>query len=627
MPMLNALHAKLPSWKHIRTPSVVLHWIRQGVPLIFKEPGGPSTCHHNNPHFSIQERFFIRKELKDLVQRSMIQKVNYVPHCVSPIKCVPKKNKKLRLITDLRFVNNSIDAPKFQLDGINSLAEYVEHNDQFISLDLKDGFFHVPVDENYWKYLGFCFENQYYVWCVLPFGLCCSPYYFYKVLRPVINYLREHNVRCLIYVDDCLVAAHPHSILEQRELVIKTFQDLGFTINFEKSCTTPSNRVTYIGYIIDSIGRDNTPWLYMTQAKIRKLKKDITRCLESNRIRARQLAKIAGQAIAMSRAILPGKLKLRSIYSLLGAKSSWSDILSINSECARDLRWWLNNIDGWNGSPLRLPSIDCQIWTDASGSGWGCVLKDQYASGKWDRWAYSKHINYKELLTVLLAVKSFGEQIKGRHLQVLTDSITAAAYINNMGGPVQELSDLAEIIWGQVLAKDLVISCKHISGCINTEADRLSRLSPQYEWTLNPNLFQVIDHMWGPHTIDRFASYSTSQLTRYNSRFLDPATCGVDALAQSDWGIENNFVNPPFRMLDKVMDIIMKQRAWATVIAPKWTGQIWYQKLRRMLVGVPFRIHMNSQTMLQMGTIAEPIKNSKWKIFAWRLYGGKSFQV
>jgi hypothetical protein len=624
--MQNPLRDKIDNWRKIDVSNNILEWIDRGVPLQFADSKLLPPYNSHNNKFSKEERIFIRRELNGLIAKSVVQKVPSRPWCVSPIKCVPKKNNKLRLITDLRFVNSFIQPPKFQLDGVNTVAEYVEANDKFISLDLKDGFFHIPVHADYWKYLGFSFENEYYVWCVLPFGLCCSPYYFHKVLRPVITFIRSQNIRCSIYVDDCLVAAPDLYICDHRDFVIDTFEDLGFTVNYNKSCLTPCTTISYIGYIIESQSSDGRPWLSMTHAKVTKLKKDISRCLAVGYIGARQLAKIAGQAISMSRAILPGKLKLRSLYALLGSKKSWSDTLNLTVDCAKDLRWWLNHIDSWNGSPLRLPPVDTQIWTDASGSGWGCVLNNSFASGTWDPWAYSQHINYKELLTVLLALRSFGDRVRGQHLQVLTDSVTAAAYINNMGGPIQNLSELSEVIWTEVLAKNLIISCKHIRGVTNTTADMLSRLSTQYEWKLNPYYFQVIDQMWGPHTIDRFASYSTAQLPRYNSRFLDPATVGVDALAQTNWCKENNFVNPPFRLLDKVLDLVIRQKAWATIIAPKWTGQIWYQKLRSVLMCPPLRIHMNRRTMTQMGSIAEPTKNPRWKIFAWRIYGGKDSQ-
>ena len=55
--------------------------------------------------------------------------------------------------------------------------------------------------------------------------------------------------------------------------------------------------------------------------------------------------------------------------------------------------------------------------------------------------------------------------------------------------------------------------------------------------------------MFGPHTVDRFASVSTALLPAYNSRFADSFLAGVDAQGQTDWGGQNNWVNPPFRLI------------------------------------------------------------------------------
>ncbi len=91
------------------------------------------------------------------------------------------------------------------------------------------------------------------------------------------------------------------------------------------------------------------------------------------------------------------------------------------------------------------------------------------------------------------------------------------------------------------------------------------------EWKLHPRMFLIIDNLWGPHTMDRFAAANNTQLSHYISHFLDPLAVGMDALAQQDLAEENNYVNPPFCMLTQVLDIIQNQKAYATVIAP--TGQ------------------------------------------------------
>ena len=74
----------------------------------------------------------------------------------------------------------------------------------------------------------------------------------------------------------------------------------------------------------------------------------------------------------------------------------------------------------------------------------------------------------------------------------------------------------------------------------NQHADKLSRRASPYEWMLHPQLFRYLDNVWGPHSIDRFASMTSTQLPNYNSLWFDPLTGGVDALSQTDWADHNN---------------------------------------------------------------------------------------
>ena len=41
----------------------------------------------------------------------------------------------------------------------------------------------------------------------------------------------------------------------------------------------------------------------------------------------------------------------------------------------------------------------------------------------------------------------------------------------------------------------------------NQQADLISRIIDDDDWSLHPDLFKMLDTKWGPHTIDRFASY------------------------------------------------------------------------------------------------------------------------
>ena len=82
-----------------------------------------------------------------------------------------------------------------------------------------------------------------------PFGLSCSPNYFYKVLRPVITYLRSLCIRVSVFVDDVLLADVAASITDSTDFLLHTLSDLGFTINFEKSHLSHTNTIKYLSIL------------------------------------------------------------------------------------------------------------------------------------------------------------------------------------------------------------------------------------------------------------------------------------------------------------------------------------------------------------------------------------------
>ena len=216
------------------------------------------------------------------------------------------------------------------------------------------------------------------------------------------------------------------------------------------------------------------------------------------------------------------------------------------------------------------------MFTDTSHLGWGAVSGLKEAAGPWNLRMSLEHSNYQELMVVLMALKSFGPSMKEKSIQILSDNVTTVAYINHLGGPNSDLTDIAKAIWKEAYELQIFISAKHLQGWLNCHADVLSRLSHQYEWQLHPKLFHLLDPIWGRHIIDHFATMNTTQLPKYNSRFLDPFSSGIDALAQQDWDTNNNFINAPFRLIPKILSIIKLYKAEATIISPHWPAQPWF---------------------------------------------------
>lgn len=612
---------KTAAWQQIGAPSHVIDWITNGVPIIGRGECDIQSFELENSQLGYNKVNFVHDEIERLLQIDAIEKCVYKPKCVSPINVVAKRQGKHRLVIDLRRLNTACDSPRFTNEDIRTVKSLIKKGDKLATVDLSDGFLHVPVHKNYRDLLGFRWQNVYYRYKKLPFGLCLSPFYFAKIIRPIIQYLRSHGIRVVAFVDDFLLMSKGSTFTDHCDLLIQTLEDLGWNINLEKSSIMPKTSIVYLGHKVTSEGLSGFPEIAITSERIRKLKRALRITLSKSSLTARRLASITGQCVAMSQVILPAKLLLRASYRLLRQRQSWDSLLEISPEVTAEMTWWLQYVSDWNVCPVVVRPIEMQLITDASHIGWGATLEGRRASGQWNKRLSRQSSNFREIMAILMALQAFKEIIRNKSVQVLTDNITALAYISNKGGPVAELTNIACAIWNLCCAVNIHIQIGHIKGLRNVEADFLSRIIDNYNWRLHPKLFQMIDNMFGPHTIDRFASGINTQLTRFNSRFWEPHTEGIDALSQQNWGTEMNFVNAPFRLIPRILDIIKTQQAEATIIAPVWPGQYWFHRLTQMTVALPLRIPNSRQAIRFMGATPEPLRNRKWKIYAWRVSG------
>jgi hypothetical protein len=74
----------------------------------------------------------------------------------------------------------------------------------------------------------------------------------------------------------------------------------------------------------------------------------------------------------------------------------------------------------------------------------------------------------------------------------------------------------------------------------NEKADYISRLIDHEDWEVSGKIFDLMNGLWGPFTIDRFANFNNKKLNRYNSLYWNPGSEAIDAFSQN-WQYENNW--------------------------------------------------------------------------------------
>ncbi len=168
----------------------------------------------------------------------------------------PQKDSGLRLNLDLRLLNyadrKGNSGWNFSIFETDFLAICLE--DWFMSLDLKDAYFHIQVALHHRRFLRFAFEGVAYQYKVLPFGLSLAPRTFTRCMNEAFSPLRQIGIRILNYLDEWLNLAQLQAVLtSHKTLLLSHLGCQGLRVNLAKSILSPSQRVSFLGSVIDSM--------------------------------------------------------------------------------------------------------------------------------------------------------------------------------------------------------------------------------------------------------------------------------------------------------------------------------------------------------------------------------------
>ena len=192
------------------------------------------------------------------------------------------------------------------------------------------------------------------------------------------------------------------------------------------------------------------------------------------------------------------------------------------------------------------PKVEVSTYSEASGLGWGGFaihINGEPAVGSWSEKESGRSSTFRELRAIRFVLDSYDEDLRGKVVCHRTDN-RKVEIIMSVGSRVPGLHREAVSVDKLCRELNIRLSVQWVSRNDNSTADELSRVEDATDYMLDPKCFGYIDQLWGPHTVDRFASIKTKQLDRYCSRYRNPGCEASNAFTVS-WSRDNNWIFPP----------------------------------------------------------------------------------
>ncbi|KAJ1176911.1 hypothetical protein NDU88_002178 [Pleurodeles waltl] len=538
--------------------------------------------------------------------------------CYSRYFLIPKVEGRLRPILDLRILNLFLKQEKFKMLTLTQVLLALNEGDWMVSVDLQDVCFHVPIIKSHRKYLRFVVGTQHYQFAVLPFGLTSAPRVFTKVMAVVAAHLRRREVAVFPYLDDWLIKAKsPELVLSHLRMTTQLLFDLGFSVSVPKSHLEPSQRLLFIGAVLD------TTILPPTSAGSGHSGADSIVSSWSGRSSPQGLTPARSCILLVTHA----HWHMRALQWCLRRqwfqhKGDLRDSIKISKEAVADLHWW--TVDGKlsQGKPFSLPPPVATVISDASTLGWGAHLGDLEIKGLWSPAEQMLHINLLELRAVRLALKAFLPSLRGQSVQILTDNTTAMWYINKQGGVGSYLLCREALrLWSWAQDHQICLIAYHFAGVLNVRADGLSRhFSIDHEWRLHPDLVLHIFGMWGTPQVDLFATQENAHCPLFCS-LQYPLLGALGDAFQMSWRGQLLYAFPPIPLIPRVLRKVRQDQAQVILVAPDWPRRVWYTDLLQLSQCPPLRLPLRADLLSQsQGQVLQPhLQNLH--LHAWRLNG------
>ena len=197
----------------------------------------------------------MKEQCEKMLKMGVIQKCSSPWR--SPTLLVKKKDNTYRYCIDFRSVNRITEKDKFPLPRIDTVLESLRGAKCFSTLDLKSGYYQIPIKKEDRIKTAFSTDNETYCYNKMAMGLCNAASTFQRVMQTILSPVIGKFA--FVFLDDIIIySSNFTEHIQHIRTVFNIIRQSGMKVS-PKKCTYAKSSLKYLGHVVSESGIEVDP--------------------------------------------------------------------------------------------------------------------------------------------------------------------------------------------------------------------------------------------------------------------------------------------------------------------------------------------------------------------------------
>ena len=412
----------------------------------------------------------------------------------SPIDAIPKKySSELRIILNLSYprdsgsVNESIDTDHYgdessmmlRYPSVDDLAKIVRKKGRkawIFKRDLSKAYKQLFNSPNSINLLGFTFKGKMYFEVTLSMGSHSAAFCCQRTTNAITHVYQKHGFDDVNYLDDLGAAEEESKAEEAYDCLGWILDTIGIKESTQKACP-PAYIAIFLGILFNTI----TMTMQITEERLSEIKNILEVWIDKEVATLKEIQSLLGKLNFAASTVRAGRVFVSRLINTL-KQFPEKGHKRLDKDLKKDIEWWYQFMEEFDGITIMPPidwnAPDTVISSDSSLQGCGGWAEGDAFHCQFPDWLNNRtdmHINEKELMAFVIALKIWKHKVKNKNLLAYCDNETTVAIVNTGKANNRFAQACLREICYLTAKENSVIKLVHISSEQNRISDCLSR--------------------------------------------------------------------------------------------------------------------------------------------------------